>query len=252
MFWFQHTNNLRNDPKLRAIEKQLGEAGYARAIKLFEIVAERGGKADEFFPEFSLQNITDIDWLSQELGISRKKAEKTLEIFAEVGLIDAQALREQIVRIPLLEEYLDDWTKRRRRNKTPEQLRSDSGATTEELRLKSKSKEVEVESQRKEKALAAAAVLLKKKSETEWEPLGILPCGSTEFQEIWGTIWGKRSESEMTSDTMERCIQACKQYAVPVPKPFYDAKYKVESREFDQEVGPEIYDFPTHEVPDRP
>ena len=93
---------------------------------------------------------------------------------------------------------------------------------------------------------------MKKKAKDHWEPLEVLPCGSTEFQEIWGTIWGKRSESEMTSDTMERCIQGCRQFGVPVPKPFYDAKRKVESRELDEEVGPEIYDFPTHEVPDRP
>jgi hypothetical protein len=32
MQWFKHFNDTRHNPKFRAIEKQLGEVGYARAF----------------------------------------------------------------------------------------------------------------------------------------------------------------------------------------------------------------------------
>jgi hypothetical protein len=76
MLWFKHPNNFRTDPKFRAIEKKLGEAAYARAVKLFEIVAERGGKADEFLPEFSLQKITDIGLVVQRIGNFQEEIRK--------------------------------------------------------------------------------------------------------------------------------------------------------------------------------
>jgi len=77
---FRHPSNLRNDPKFRSIEKKLDEAGYARAVKLLEIVAELGGKGSEFSPEFTLRDNTDISWLADEWRISAKKVRR-LSIF---------------------------------------------------------------------------------------------------------------------------------------------------------------------------
>ena len=144
-------------------------------------------------------------------------------------------------------EYLDEWTQRKQKAKNSRAALEQTPAQSKSKRIE---KEAEAESQRKEKAVAAAAALLNKKTEDHWRALEIVPCGSIEFQEIWGTIWGKRRESERISDTMEQCIQGCKRFGIPVPKPFYDVKRKVESREFDAEVRHETYDFPTHEVPD--
>jgi len=130
---FRHPSNLRNDPQFRAIEKKLDEAGYARAVKLFEIVAEVGGKGEEFSAEFTLRDNTDISWLADEWRISSKKAQATLEVFAGVGLIDAQAWSEQIVRIPLLNDCLDEYTQRQKKARnsraTTERLQSDSGVS---------------------------------------------------------------------------------------------------------------------------
>src|ERR1700758_3817570 len=111
MQWFKHPNDFRNDPRLRVIEKRLGEAGYARALKLFEIVAERGGKADKFVPVLDLNSVcTDSDWLAEQLRITSEELQKTLETFATVELIDLKDWRKQIVRIPHMDGYLDEWT----------------------------------------------------------------------------------------------------------------------------------------------
>lgn len=94
MQWFKHLSSLRRDPKFWAIEKKLGEAGYARAVKLLEIVAEHG--------EINLRSLTSVDWLADELRISAKCTTQTLEVFADVGLIDTDAWTDQIIRIPIV------------------------------------------------------------------------------------------------------------------------------------------------------
>jgi hypothetical protein len=50
MRWFKHFSDARRNPKLRLVEKKLGEAGYARWFKLLELVAERGGTGRDFQP----------------------------------------------------------------------------------------------------------------------------------------------------------------------------------------------------------
>src|SRR6266850_2740105 len=117
MLWFKHLADARNDPKLRAIEKRLGEAGYARAFKLFEIMAGQGGKADNFCPKIDLKKPhTGLDWLADEWKISNEEALKTLETFAEVQLIDPKSWRRKIIYVPKMLELLDEWTARRMRS----------------------------------------------------------------------------------------------------------------------------------------
>jgi len=84
MQWFKHYNDARRNPTFLAIEKKLGEAGYARSFKLLEIVAERGGKANKFRPVLDLKNLcTNLDWLADEWRISSKDAQETLDAFAK-------------------------------------------------------------------------------------------------------------------------------------------------------------------------
>src|SRR5216684_2717793 len=110
MRWFKHFNDTRNNPKFRAIEKKLGEAGYARALKLFEIVAERGGTGKEFRPVIDLRKPpTDLDWLAEEWKISNEDTIKTLNLFAEMRITDPKSWRKQIVQVPQMLEYMDEW-----------------------------------------------------------------------------------------------------------------------------------------------
>jgi len=242
MQWFKHYNDARTNPKFRAIEKQLGEAGYARAFKLLEIVAQRGGKADKFAPLLDLKNAyTSIDWLADELRISVEEAERTLDVFASVRLIDPKAFRKRILHIPQMLEYLDEWTGKKLRAKhsvaPQESLPSNSGPSPAQSKSKRTEKEAEAEKMG-ETAASAAALLLEKTKEKPWSEIEIPPCGSTEFQSGWERIYGKRPGSEKLSDTMERQIQGCRQASIHVPKPFYDAKRKIENRELEQQLEP--------------
>jgi hypothetical protein len=236
---FRHPSNLRNDPKFRSIETKLDEAGYARAVKLLEIVAEVGGKGDEFSPEFTLRDNTDISWLADEWRISAKKAQATLEVFAGVGLIDAHAWSEQIVRIPLLNHYLDEYTQRQQKARnsraTTELLQSDSGVSP--VTVPTKTGRAQAEAPKKDGA-HSVPTQPQVKVQTAWTPIQIAPCGTVQFKEIWETTWNGRGESEYLSDVMARCVENCRLSEVEVPEAFRDAKREAEQREFDEEVGP--------------
>lgn len=130
MRWFKHLADARYNPKLKRIQKQLGEAGYARAMKLLEIVAQRGGTGERFQPRITLEDpSTDLRWLAEEWSIHPRTARFTLGIFAKVRFIDPGAWRENIVYVPAMKEYVDEWTRRRRAESsgaTPQSLLSNS------------------------------------------------------------------------------------------------------------------------------
>lgn len=235
MQWFKHEVAARNNPKIRAIEKKFGDAGYARAFKLLEIVAERGGKPGEFAPRIDLRSsYTGLDWLADELKISSEDAEVTLDFFAAVQFISPKLWRRKIVEVPQMLENLDEWTQRRMRAKTsrvtPEQLPSDSGKSREEKSRGREEKRVEAEV---EATTTAAEAPLKRTKDEEWKAIGLLPTGSEKFQKTWESIYGERLANEKLSDVMERCLLACQKakVKVKVPKPFFEAKRKVEKEE---------------------
>jgi hypothetical protein len=130
--WFKHFTDARHNPKLRRIEDELGEAGYARACKLLEIVGERGGSGEKFNPRIDLKSSpTDLRWLACELKIPEEEARTTLNLFASVRLIDPKSWRRMIVYVPQMKAYVDEWTQRRQRGShsgvSPELLPRDSG-----------------------------------------------------------------------------------------------------------------------------
>lgn len=126
MLWLRHFSNARNNPKFKKIWKRLGEAGYARAWILLEVVAERGGSGENFDPRIDLKrNHTDLDWLSDEFGIDLVETKKTLSVFSEVGFIDPKEWsKREVLYVPQMKEYVDEWTRK--------SLRSNSGATPED------------------------------------------------------------------------------------------------------------------------
>jgi hypothetical protein len=130
MRWFKHFTNARHNPKFRAIEKKLGEAGYARVCKLLEIIGERGGSGKDFAPRLDLNEpYTDLGWLADEMEIDPRSAKVTLAHFAKCKFIDPQAYQGNIIYVPQMIEYLDEWTRKRQPRDsvaTPESLRSNS------------------------------------------------------------------------------------------------------------------------------
>ena len=102
MGWCKHPSDARHNPRLRRIEKKLGEGGYARAFKLFELIAERGGTDEDFQPQIELRNTrTDLHCLADEWGSSLDVAKKTLDIIVSMLLpaTDAQLTANNARRI---------------------------------------------------------------------------------------------------------------------------------------------------------
>ncbi|MGH9735975.1 MAG: hypothetical protein ACRD8A_15450 [Candidatus Acidiferrales bacterium] len=151
MRWFKHFNDMRRNPKLLAIEREVGEAGYARTVKLLEIVASLTETGDKF--EIHLESATtNEEWLSQELNIKRVDLTKTCAVLARVNFIDADAWKMKIISIPQMALYRDEWTRKQKKQKhsreTTEKLRSDSEATPEqstEVEVRGKRTELETE-----------------------------------------------------------------------------------------------------------
>jgi hypothetical protein len=143
MRWFKHFSDARNNPKFRAIQKRLGEVGYARAFKILEIVAQRGGNGEAFAPRVNLNHPhTNLDWIADELGTDRRTARATLKVCAEVRLIDFEAYQQNILYVPQMREYLDEWTRKKQppssggtpgrvRSKSPQSKRSESNAESD-------------------------------------------------------------------------------------------------------------------------
>jgi hypothetical protein len=101
---------------------------------------------------------------------------------------------------------------------------TDHGRSNKDSAVQDKDRAVEA-------ATAAAAVLLKRSLEKEWKSIGLAPTGSREFQETWESVYGETLGSGKLSDLMERCILACREAGISVPKPFFGAKRKVEKEE---------------------
>jgi hypothetical protein len=77
-------------------------------------------------------------------------------------------------------------------------------------------------------AATAAALLLKRRNAKEWKAIDLPPVGSNDFQEAWEKIYAQGQVGEFLDDIMERCILACNQSSIQVPKPFYEAKRRME------------------------
>jgi len=151
MLWFKHKNDLRRNPAVLRVEQKLPEVGYSRLLKLMEVVSQAGSTAAGFQPCLDLNGpAADEEWLAAELGIAAHEPvvelSKSLQIFAQVGLIDAESLKNRVVVVKMLGDLMDEFTQRKK-NKSgvnPDSLGTESGAGTTPLPTQS-GKEVEVE-----------------------------------------------------------------------------------------------------------
>jgi hypothetical protein len=129
MKWFKHKTGERNSPGLKRAEKLAGETAYGRYFKLFEVMADSCGSGERFDPRIDLSRPPqDLEWLADALSISADELEKTLGVFAGLGLIDPDAWGRKVVSLPALKEQADEWTGRYLRNSgvAPEKLQRNS------------------------------------------------------------------------------------------------------------------------------
>ncbi len=251
MRWFKHFNDARRNPKFRRIEKRLGEAGYARAFKLIEVVAERGGTGQNFSPIVDLKcQHTDLEWLAEELGIKPAEARRTLDLFASVHLIEPEEWKKKKVCIPQMVTYRDEWTRKRQPDSgaAQEEHRSDTGDGQVQRRRNSpqsqsqKQSRVEEETEAESDDLTAAASAACTKNlslngktgndsdrldhNNPWDFLGLdkqrLPkkfrigAMGTPFELLLKQLWLKRSNGNK-SEFAELLLQSCQDRDIEYP-----------------------------------
>jgi hypothetical protein len=90
MLWFKHWHNLRSSPAMKQIQRQLGDAGFAAAIRLLEVMTQRCGSGEKFNPVLTLMPPTTKRWLGEEIitptdeGYGAFVADKTIEEYLDV------------------------------------------------------------------------------------------------------------------------------------------------------------------------
>jgi hypothetical protein len=82
----------------------------------------------------------------------------------------------------------------------------------------------------KEDAVVDATEDAAVKAAAAWRAIGTDKLGTPRFRAKWEFLFAHRNGNSV-ADAMERCIVSCQEGGIPVPKPFYDAKRKVEREE---------------------
>jgi hypothetical protein len=138
MLWFKHSQDLRNSPAMKYIQRKLGDEGFAAAIRLIEVLTYRSGSGSRFNPILTLSPPTSELWLAQEiLTYDENDPEANpvntlhdfLNHFQSAGLIvcgdvegsrpvqttdgwEYKSCKWLTVQLVEFEEFMDVWTKR--------------------------------------------------------------------------------------------------------------------------------------------
>lgn len=116
LLWFKHFNQFRLDVQIFEIETALGEAGYARALKLMEFVCATKPDLCGFAAEMELEPDRDaaLRKIARHIGrpghpLPQHELDKTLKVFRDAGFIE---LEETVLRIPVLRDLADEYSRR--------------------------------------------------------------------------------------------------------------------------------------------
>ena len=107
MKWFKHMSDSHSDMKLRAIVHEFGLVGYAIYWICLELVAQQGsnwtldGRAWTWY-------ICTMD----SNGLELNEVQHIVERLGELGLIDANSLKDGKLYIPKMAKYADNYTGR--------------------------------------------------------------------------------------------------------------------------------------------
>jgi hypothetical protein len=96
--WFRHESDFRNTASAKFIYRKLGDSGFARTIRLMEVMCAVS-EANEH--SLHLMAPHDMGWLAEELACSVEDLQHTLELFAETGFITlGQTDGHQVIGMP--------------------------------------------------------------------------------------------------------------------------------------------------------
>ena len=109
MKWFKHDTDASDDIKIRRLEEEYGNDGYAVFFKTLEIVGKEGAKSRLNLEKYPKK------WISSRCHISEEKLSEILEFMSKISLLCPKSLKKNILYLPKFQERADEYTKRLRR-----------------------------------------------------------------------------------------------------------------------------------------
>ncbi|MGE0447356.1 MAG: HNH endonuclease [Vicinamibacterales bacterium] len=115
MKWFQVESNTPNDPKIRRLIRDFGNAGFGALVRIWCFVAEHGAEVGKGVD--SQGRSYNVDDLAHAAGATKEKVEKLMAVCAEVGHIDpALWAQSKTVFFPAMAKRGDEYTRKRQAN----------------------------------------------------------------------------------------------------------------------------------------
>ncbi len=131
MRWFKHLTQSSQDEKIMRLEERFGLEGYGAYFKILELIgAQLSPENEQTFVTFSLKTWRKV------LGFPPKKLKNFADFSEKTGLFFSKLEGDDLtIDCPNILKYKDEWQRKakQKETKTPEQLRSESGATPEPL-----------------------------------------------------------------------------------------------------------------------
>jgi hypothetical protein len=109
MKWFKHDTTASDDIKIKRLEEEYGNDGYATYFKTLEILGLEGIKG-----RLSLEKYPK-KWISSRCHLSEEKLSEIFDFMGKISLCCPNSLKKNELYIPQFKERADDYTKRLRR-----------------------------------------------------------------------------------------------------------------------------------------
>lgn len=109
MKWFKHDTDASDDIKVRRLEEEYGNDGYAVFFKILEIIGKEGEKCRLNLEKYPKK------WVSSRCHISEEKLSDILVFMGKITLICPKSLKKNSLYIPKFKKRADEYTKRLRR-----------------------------------------------------------------------------------------------------------------------------------------
>ena len=109
MKWFQHKTDASEDVKIKRLEAEYNNDGYAVFFKLLEKIGKEGCNFRLKLSKYPLK------LLAQDFHLTEEKLKEILNKMEDISLIGKNTLKKGIISIPNMSRYADDYTDRVRR-----------------------------------------------------------------------------------------------------------------------------------------
>lgn len=110
MKWFKHDTDASDDIKIKRLEEEFKNDGYAVFFKTLEVIGKEGVKGRISFEKYPKK------WLSQQCHVSEEKIQEIYTKMAGIGLINRKSFNRGVLHIPNFAQRADNYSKYIRRD----------------------------------------------------------------------------------------------------------------------------------------